>query len=129
MTLLPDAAGLERLEVAGHVGRARAAVAGDDGRHALHEVAEVRPRRRHGQGVIAVCVQVNEARGDGQPAAVDDARPAGDGESADGDDAFAAKGDIALGAGLAAAVVEGGAADDEFGPDGGLSARDKRGGK
>jgi hypothetical protein len=63
-------------------------------------------------------VQVDEARGGDEAGAVDGARPAGDGEPADGDDPVAAQRQVALAAGPAGAVVEGGPPDDDVGPDG-----------
>src|SRR5205823_131255 len=103
-----------------HVHRAGAAVARDHGGHALGQVAEVGPGGLLGQRPVAVRVQVDEAGSGHQAGAVEDAGLAAGPKAADRDDAVAADGQVADPAGLAAAVVEGGAADDDVRLDGGV---------
>src|SRR5262249_34900948 len=112
-----DAAAFELLEVGGDVGGAGTAVAGDDGGHALHEIAKVGAGGRLEQGGVAVRVQVDEAGGCHQAGRVDAPRFAGDGETAHGDDALAADGEVALDTGRTAAVVQHGVLQHAIGLD------------
>src|SRR5262249_7264804 len=93
---------------------------------ALTQVIAIAPRRRLGERGIGMRVQVDEARRDVQAGAIDDLRRSCDGELADGDDAFALEGDVADDAGLAAAVEEGAALEDEVGLNGGVRAQRER---
>src|SRR5205085_7197804 len=115
-----DAVLLQLPEVARDVDRAGAAVAGDDRGDALEEVGQVGPRGGLQERVVAVRVQVDEAGRDDQALAVEDARPVGDLELAQGDDPVAAERQVADHAGPAAAVVQGGAAEDDVGLDRGV---------
>src|SRR5262249_6437594 len=113
--------------IGGDVGRAGAAVAGDDRGDALGDVGQVGAGGAEGDRRIAVGMQVDEAGGDDQAGAVDDLRLAGDGERADGDDTVALEGDVANPSGLAGAVVDGAAAEDVVGLDwgGGVGSGEK----
>src|SRR5262249_43682005 len=76
-------------------------------------VAQVGARGRLRQGRVAVRMQVDEPRRDDETRAVNVARLAGDGESADGNDTLAPDGEVDQLSGLAAAVVQRSAADDD----------------
>src|SRR5262249_14413526 len=113
-----DAVVLQRLEVLGDVHGPSAAVAGDDRRYALEQVTQVRAHGRLREGLITVRVQVDEPGGGDEAGAVEDARLVGQAEPAEGDDAFAADGDVARLAGLAAAVVDRDVTDHDIRLDG-----------
>src|SRR5262249_41860062 len=115
-----DAPLVQLAEVRRRIDRAGAAVAGDDGGDALRQVVLVVARGRGGQAGVAVGVQVDEAGRGVQPRGVDDPRRAFDLEAADGDDAVPLEGQVAGRAGVAAAVVEDGAAEDDVRLDGRL---------
>src|SRR5262249_55573732 len=72
------------------------------------------------QRIVAVRVQIDEAGGDDQAGAIENLRSALGLERADGDDAIVFDREVADLAGRAAAVVEGGAAEDDIGFDGGI---------
>src|SRR5262249_28245053 len=94
------------------------AIARDDGCNALGEVVEVGVRPRLEDGLVAVRVQVDEARRGDEAGAVEDVRGVFQREVADADDAVAFEGEVALEGGPAAAVNQGDVAKDVIGLDG-----------
>src|SRR5205085_2455939 len=100
----PGPVPVEPAVVRGDVDRPRAAVAGDDRRHALRQEVDVAARGRRQDGHVTVTVQVDEAGGDNQSHAVEDTGFTLELERADSGDALALDREIALDA-LAAAAV------------------------
>src|SRR4051812_1600269 len=112
------AAIIDLFEVRGHVRRSAAAVSGNDRRTALHEKVRILARLFRRYAAIAVRVQIDEARRDDEPLALNHSRRAGELEPADGDNPIVLDGYVADDAVAIGTVVNRAAAKHQVGGDG-----------
>ena len=108
-----------------HINGSRAAIAGDDRRTTLRQEVCVLPRLGLEDRIVAVRVQVDEARRDDHSPRVDFPRASLHREAADRDDAVVSDGQISDDSFAFAAVVKRAAAQDEVGGDG-ISSNERK---
>ena len=92
----PDAGRLNASRVPRHVDRTKAAVPGDNRGAALRQVIDNRPRLSTHNLTVAVIVQINKPRRDGQAGTVDPPADRSNRKTAHGHDSITTDGDIAF---------------------------------